>query len=75
MPWASRRSRRSHSGSATRYPHPTDRRAKQLVLPAEGTALRGRLLDLLGVDSPLSGLDPQEQRVLRGLLEQALTSP
>ncbi|CAM5303316.1 MarR family transcriptional regulator [Streptomyces avidinii] len=57
-----------------RHPHPTDRRAKHLVLTAEGAALRTRLLALLAVDSPLSGLDPREQRVLHGLLEQAITS-
>ncbi|MFJ6478984.1 MULTISPECIES: MarR family winged helix-turn-helix transcriptional regulator [unclassified Streptomyces] len=58
-----------------RHPHPTDRRAKQLVLTAEGIALRERLLALLAVDSPLSGLAPEEQGVLRGLLERAVTRP
>ncbi|MFD7786068.1 MarR family winged helix-turn-helix transcriptional regulator [Streptomyces nojiriensis] len=58
-----------------RHPHPTDRRAKQLVLTARGIALRERLLALLAVDSPLSGLAPEEQRVLRGLLERAATRP
>ncbi|WP_314241432.1 MarR family winged helix-turn-helix transcriptional regulator [Streptomyces sp. DSM 40907] len=58
-----------------RHPHPTDRRAKQLVLTPEGSALRERLLALLAVDSPLSGLAPEEQRVLRGLLERAATRP
>lgn len=57
-----------------RHPHPTDRRAKHLVLTPEGAALRTRLLDLLSVDSPLSGLTQPEQRVLHGLLEQAITS-
>ncbi|MBT2447726.1 MarR family transcriptional regulator [Streptomyces sp. ISL-43] len=61
-------------GLVERHPHPTDRRAKRLVLTAEGSALRARLLELLAVDSPLSGLAPQEQRVLHGLLEQALTT-
>ncbi|MEV4433509.1 MarR family transcriptional regulator [Streptomyces sp. NPDC049555] len=56
-----------------RHPHPVDRRAKHLVLTAEGTALRARLLELLAVDSPLSGLSPQEQGVLRGLVERAIT--
>ncbi|MFB6821248.1 MarR family winged helix-turn-helix transcriptional regulator [Streptomyces virginiae] len=58
-----------------RHPHPTDRRAKQLVLTVEGTALRERLLALLAVDSPLAGLAPEEQRVLRDLLERAATRP
>ncbi|KJY17713.1 MULTISPECIES: MarR family winged helix-turn-helix transcriptional regulator [Streptomyces] len=57
-----------------RHPHPTDRRAKHLVLTPEGTALRGRLLELLHADSPLSGLTPEEQHVLHGLLERAVTS-
>ncbi|MCJ0873377.1 MarR family winged helix-turn-helix transcriptional regulator [Streptomyces sp. AP-93] len=57
-----------------RHPHPTDRRAKQLVLTPEGAALRTRLLDLLSVDSPVSGLAPEEQGVLRALLERAVTA-
>ncbi|MFD6885213.1 MarR family winged helix-turn-helix transcriptional regulator [Streptomyces sp. NPDC059957] len=61
-------------GLIERHPHPTDRRAKQLVLTPGGTALRDRLLDLLSVDSPVSGLDPEEQSVLRSLLERAATS-
>ncbi|MDA5286229.1 MarR family winged helix-turn-helix transcriptional regulator [Streptomyces sp. NPDC054904] len=56
-----------------RHPHPTDRRAKHLVLTPEGTELRARLLALLAVDSPLAGLAPQEQSVLHGLLERAIT--
>lgn len=61
-------------GLIERHPHPTDRRAKLLVLTPEGAALRARLLDLLSVNSPVSGLDAQEQSVLRGLLERAATS-
>lgn len=57
-----------------RHPHPTDRRAKQLVLTSEGAALRTRLLDLLSVDSPVSGLAPEEQGLLRNLLERVVTS-
>jgi DNA-binding MarR family transcriptional regulator len=58
-----------------RRAHPTDRRAKQLVLTAEGNALRERLLELLAQDSPLAGLTPQQQRSLQVLLEQAITGP
>ncbi|MEV4163285.1 MarR family winged helix-turn-helix transcriptional regulator [Nonomuraea dietziae] len=60
-------------GLIERRAHPTDRRAKQLVLTAEGDALRERLLELLAQDSPLAGLGPDQQRVLQDLLEQAIT--
>jgi DNA-binding MarR family transcriptional regulator len=59
-------------GLVERRAHPTDRRAKHLVLNAEGTARRERLLELLAQDSPLAGLTPQQQRVLHDLLEQAI---
>ncbi|GAA3013104.1 MarR family transcriptional regulator [Streptosporangium longisporum] len=61
-------------GLLERRPHATDRRAKQLVLTREGTALRERLLDLLVRDSPLAGLTQQEQDVLHGLLHRAVTA-
>lgn len=60
-------------GLVERRAHPTDRRAKHLVLTAAGSASRERLLELLVQDSPLAGLGPEQQRALRGLLEQALT--
>ncbi|MFI7382837.1 MarR family winged helix-turn-helix transcriptional regulator [Streptomyces sp. NPDC049813] len=59
-------------GLVERRAHPTDRRAKHLVLNAEGTALRERLLDLLTQDSPLAGLSADQQRTLQSLLEQAI---
>jgi DNA-binding MarR family transcriptional regulator len=62
-------------GLIERRPHPTDRRAKQLVLTAEGDTLRDRLLELLTQDSPLAGLTPDQQRTLQGLLEQAIIRP
>ncbi|MFH8240300.1 MarR family winged helix-turn-helix transcriptional regulator [Streptomyces sp. NPDC018321] len=62
-------------GLVERRAHPTDRRAKQLVLTAEGGTLRERLLDLLAEGSPLAGLGPEQQRVLQGLLEQAMVRP
>jgi DNA-binding MarR family transcriptional regulator len=55
-----------------RRPHPTDRRARQLVLTPDGTELRDRLLALLREQSPLSGLTAQEQRVLQDLLHRAM---
>ena len=59
-------------GLIERGAHPTDRRAKQLVLTAKGSALRKQLLELLAQDSPLAGLKPQQQRTLKDLLEQAI---
>ncbi|WP_406675023.1 MarR family transcriptional regulator [Nonomuraea sp. N2-4H] len=60
-------------GLIERRPHPTDRRAKHLVLTPEGNALRERLLQLLVEDSPLAALTPEQQRTLHHLLEQAIT--
>lgn len=59
-------------GVLERCPHPTDRRAKRLVLTADGAALRDRLLELLGQESPLAALTAEEQGVLRDLLERAI---
>lgn len=58
-----------------RRPHPSDRRAKQLVLTPEGVSLRGRLLGLLAEGSPLAGLTQNEQGALRGLLQRAISRP
>ncbi|MFI6089376.1 MarR family winged helix-turn-helix transcriptional regulator [Streptomyces sp. NPDC051218] len=62
-------------GLVERHAHPTDRRAKLLVLTAAGTASRERLLELLVQDSPLANLSSEQQRALQSLLEQALTRP
>jgi DNA-binding MarR family transcriptional regulator len=59
-------------GLLERHPHASDRRAKQLVLTAEGVALRERLIELLVQDSPLAGLTPAEQDVLQRLLHRAV---
>lgn len=56
-----------------RRPHPTDRRARQLILTPEGSTLRDKLLALLEQDSPLAGLSAPEQDVLHGLLQRART--
>ena len=60
-------------GLVERRAHPTDRRAKHLVLTTDGSALREQLLALLVQDSPLAGLNSDEQRALHDLLEQAIT--
>ncbi|MEQ4716834.1 MarR family transcriptional regulator [Nonomuraea sp. B19D2] len=64
--------RLEEQGIVERRPHPSDRRAKQLVLTAEGIALRGRLLELLSEDSPLAKFTPQEQAALNDLILRAL---
>ncbi|HZC39724.1 MAG TPA: MarR family transcriptional regulator [Streptosporangiaceae bacterium] len=56
-----------------RRPHPTDRRARQLVLTPEGSTLRDKLLALLEQDSPLAGLSAREQDSLHNLLQRART--
>ncbi|MFE3771927.1 MarR family winged helix-turn-helix transcriptional regulator [Streptomyces sp. NPDC059122] len=56
-----------------RRPHPTDRRAKQLVLTPQGTELRERLLALLDAQSPLARLTQAEQAALQSLLVRAMT--
>ncbi|MDR0346604.1 MAG: MarR family transcriptional regulator [Nocardiopsaceae bacterium] len=56
-----------------RRPHPTDRRARQLILTPEGSTLRAKLLALLEQDSPLAGLSAPEQDALHGLLQRART--
>ncbi|MFI0447344.1 MarR family winged helix-turn-helix transcriptional regulator [Actinomadura sp. 6N118] len=59
-------------GLVERRPHPSDRRAKQLVLTPEGEVLREQLLKLLTEESPLAGLSRDEQDTLRDLLLRAV---
>jgi len=56
-----------------RRPHPTDRRAKQLMLTPEGAGLRERLLELLTEEPLLTGLTQQEQDTLQELLHRAIS--
>jgi DNA-binding MarR family transcriptional regulator len=60
-------------GMLERRPHPSDRRAKQLVLTPAGTEQRARLLELLSEESPLAGLTKEEQGVLHDLLQRAVS--
>jgi len=62
-------------GLVERHAHATDRRVKQLILTAEGGALRERLLGLLAQDSPLAALTPEQQRALQDLLKQTAAHP
>ncbi len=54
-----------------REPHPTDRRAKQIVLTEAGRQRRTAAVELLGSHSPLAALSPQDQKTLRDLLRAA----
>jgi DNA-binding MarR family transcriptional regulator len=50
-----------------RRPHPTDRRARQLMLTPEGAGRREKLLESLRDEEPLmAGLTPQERDTLQG---------
>jgi hypothetical protein len=61
-------------GLLERRPHSTDRRVNELHLSAEGRALRKRLVKRLTVDSPMQGLDKEQQDLLRDLLQRATTT-
>ena len=57
-----------------RRPHPTDRRAKQLMLTPDGAERREKLLESLRGEEPLlTGLTQQEQDTLQDLLHRALS--
>jgi MarR family transcriptional regulator, organic hydroperoxide resistance regulator len=66
--------RLEQQGLIKREPHPSDRRAKQIVLTAAGRRSRASVLKRLGNTSPLTRLSPAEQKSLRDLL-QALVDP
>jgi DNA-binding MarR family transcriptional regulator len=51
-----------------RRPHPTDRRAKQIMLTPAGSRYRADVLARLGIQSPLGALDATQQESLRELL-------
>ncbi|MEU7139806.1 hypothetical protein ABZ942_10200 [Nocardia sp. NPDC046473] len=51
-----------------REPHPTDRRAKQIVLTPTGKRRRATAVELLGAESPLTSLTATQQQALRDLL-------
>jgi DNA-binding MarR family transcriptional regulator len=61
--------RLEREGLARREPHPTDRRAKQIVLTADGKRRRDTVLEHLGTESPLSALSAADQRTFRDLLQ------
>ncbi|MGO4615487.1 MarR family winged helix-turn-helix transcriptional regulator [Nocardia sp. 2YAB30] len=58
-----------------REPHPTDRRAKQIVLTSAGQRRRYDALELLGANSPLTSLTAPQQQALRDLLRTMTSAP
>ena len=56
-----------------RRPHPTDRRARQLVLTPDGAGLRERLLKVLAEEPLFASLTQDEQDALQDLLKRALS--
>ena len=63
-------------GLAKRRPHPTDRRAREVVITPKGRRLleRGRRVALQVEDEVLGGLSASERRELLKLLRRALDS-
>ncbi|HEX4361441.1 MAG TPA: MarR family transcriptional regulator [Pseudonocardia sp.] len=55
-------------GIVERHPHPTDRRAKQIVLTATGERRRADVLERLRTQSPLGPLTEAQHESLRDLL-------
>jgi DNA-binding MarR family transcriptional regulator len=62
--------RLEQQGLIQRRPHPTDRRAKQIVLTSAGRSCRAKVLKHLGTQSPLTRLTTAEQESLRDLLQK-----
>ena len=64
------------AGLAKRRPHPTDRRAREVVITPKGRRLleRGRQMALQVEDEVLGGLNAAERRQLLRLLRRALDS-
>jgi DNA-binding MarR family transcriptional regulator len=60
--------RLEEQGLVERRPHPTDRRAKQIMLTAAGERTRASVLEHLDAQSPLDALTPAQQESLRDLL-------
>ncbi|MFD4250169.1 MarR family winged helix-turn-helix transcriptional regulator [Amycolatopsis thermoflava] len=62
--------RLEEQGLVQRRPHPTDRRAKELVLTAAGRDARAGVLDRLDRASPLISLGREQQETLVELLRE-----
>ncbi|MEU6263378.1 MarR family winged helix-turn-helix transcriptional regulator [Saccharopolyspora shandongensis] len=66
--------RLEQQGLVERRPHPTDRRAKQIVLTPAGRRSRTTVVRRLSTQSPLTPLSAAQQETLRELL-QVLVEP
>lgn len=60
-------------GLIERRPHPTDRRAKQILLTSAGRHRRAAVLARLSTHSPLTPLTTEQQECLRDLLHTLVT--
>ena len=58
-----------------RRPHPTDRRAKQIVLTPAGRRRRATVIEHLSTQSPLAPLTNTQQETLRALLQTLVAQP
>lgn len=58
-----------------RRPHPTDRRAKQIVLTPAGRRCRATVVEQLSTQSPLAPLTTTQQETLRDLLLRLIAQP
>ncbi|GAA2439780.1 MarR family transcriptional regulator [Actinomadura vinacea] len=65
--------RLEQQGLVERRPHPTDRRAKQIVLTPAGERRRADVLERLDAYSPLAALSRTQQTSLRDLLRALVT--
>ncbi|MDA3648696.1 MarR family transcriptional regulator [Saccharopolyspora indica] len=65
--------RLERQGLIERRPHPTDRRAKQIVLTQDGERTRTTVLEHLDTRSPLDPLTPGQQETFRDLLRALVT--
>jgi MarR family transcriptional regulator, organic hydroperoxide resistance regulator len=61
--------RLEQQGLVERRPHPTDRRAKQIMLTPDGQRRRAEVLKHLSIRPPLAALTPLQQEALRDLLK------
>lgn len=64
--------RLEQQGLIQRQPHPSDRRAKQIVLTPAGSGHRSSVLQRMGAQSPLTPLTTAQQNSLRDLLQAVL---